>query len=63
MKNIEGIVDVANVNISLRAGGNYSDIRFNVRSNISSDGRYIDIPKNCIWEVKYLKKDINGVIK
>ena len=63
LKSIEGIVDVTNVNISLRAGGKYSDIRFNVGANISSDGRYIDIPKNCLWEVKYLKKDINGVIK
>ena len=63
LKNIDGIVDVTNVNISLKAGGNYSDIRFNVRSNTSPDGRYIEIPKNCIWEVRYLKRDINGVIR
>ena len=63
LKNIDGIVDVTNVNISLKAGGNYSDIRFNVRANTSPDGRYVEIPKNCIWEVRYLKRDINGVIR
>lgn len=63
LKSVEGIVDVTNVNISLNAGGNYSDIRFNVKANTSPDGRYIDIPKNCIWEVKFLKEDVNGVIK
>lgn len=63
LKDVEGVVDVSNVNISLKAGGNYSDIRYNVKTNISPDGRYIDIPKNCIWEIKFLKEDINGVIK
>ena len=63
LKDIEGVVDVSNVNISLKAGGNYSDIRYNVKANISPDGRYIDIPKNCLWEIKFLKEDINGVIK
>jgi len=63
LKDVEGVVDVSNVNISLKAGGNYSDIRFNTRTNTSPDGRYIEIPKNCVWEVKYVSQDINGVIK
>ena len=63
LKEVEGIVDVTNVNITLKAGGNHSDIRFNVRANTSPDGRYVDIPKNCVWEVKFLREDINGVIK
>ena len=63
LKSIDGIVDVTNVNISLRAGGRYSDIRFNVSANTSADGRYIEIPKNCIWEVRYLRRDINGVVR
>jgi hypothetical protein len=63
LKNIEGVIDVINVNMSTRTGGKYSDTRFNLRANTSPDGRYINIPKNCIWEIKYLSEDINGVIK
>jgi len=63
LKNIEGVVDVINVDISLRAGGLYSDIRYNIKANLSPDGRYLDIPKNCIWEIRFLNDDINGVIK
>lgn len=63
LKNIDGVVDVTNVNVSLKSGGRYSDIRFDVRSNTSPDGRYVDIPKNCVWEVRFLQQDINGVIK
>ncbi len=63
LNDVEGVVDTKNVNISLRSGGDYSDIRFNVRANTSPDGRYIEIPKNCIWEIKFLNQDINGVVR
>ena len=63
LKSVEGIVDVTNVNVYLKAGGNYSDVRFSVEENMSADGRYIEIPKNCIAEIKFLKEDIKGVIK
>jgi len=63
LKDIDGIVDVTNVEVVIKSGGKYSDTRFNVRDFISPDGRYISIPKNCIYEVKYLKQDIVGVIK
>ena len=63
LKSVDGIVDVSNVNITLKSGGDYADIRFNIRENTSSDGRYIEVPKNCIVEIKHLKDDIKGVIK
>ena len=63
LKNIESIVDVNNVNISLKVGGEYSNVEFSIDENTSSDGRYIEIPRNCVAEIKFLEEDIQGVIK
>lgn len=63
LKNVDGIIDVTNVDINLKSGGAYSSTMFNIEENIAADGRYINIPKNCIVEIKFLKDDINGVIK
>ena len=63
LKNVEGVVDVTNVNVTLKRGGNYSDVKFDLDANVSPDGRYINIPKNCITEIRNLNDDIKGVIK
>ena len=63
LKEIEGVVDVTRVKVKLKTGGLYSDIRCNVSENTSPDGRYINIPQNAIFEVKYPDNDIKGAIK
>lgn len=63
LKSVESIVDVTNVSITLKSGGNYSDVRFSVQEGTSPDGRYINIPLNCVYEVKFPNSDITGVIK
>jgi hypothetical protein len=63
LKEVDEIVDVVDVTIKSMSGGEYSDVRFSVRENISSDGRYINIPINCIYEIKFPLVDIKGVIK
>ena len=63
LKEIEGVVDVTRVKVKLKTGGLYSDIRFNISENTSPDGRYINIPQNAIFEVKYPDNDIKGAIK
>ena len=63
LKEVDGVLDVTNVNISLKSGGLYSGTIFDVTGNISSDGRYVNIPKNCIAEIRFPKDDIKGVIK
>jgi hypothetical protein len=63
LKDIDSIVDVNNVNITLKLGGRYSSVNFNVEQNISPDGRYVEIPRNCIVEIRHPKDDIKGVIK
>jgi hypothetical protein len=63
LKEVEDVVDVTNVNITLKTGGLYSDVKFNIYENTSSDGRYINIPKNCVYEIKFPNQDIKGIIK
>ena len=63
LKEVDGIIDVTNVNVSLKSGGLYSGVHFGVADNTSADGRYVDIPKNCIVEIRFPEDDINGVIK
>ena len=57
-----GIVDVTNVRVTNKFGGEYSNIGYNIRENTSADGRYIDMPKNVILEIKFLDTDIKGTI-
>lgn len=59
----EGVVDVVKVSAHKKSGNNYADISFDVNKNLSPDGRYIAIPKNVIWEIKYPNIDIKGAIK
>lgn len=63
LKEVEGVVDVTRVKVKLKTGGLYSDNRFNISENTSPDGRYINIPQNVIFEVKYPDNDIKGTIK
>jgi hypothetical protein len=59
----EGVVDVVQVAIFKKVGSNYADIAFDINKNLSPDGRYIAIPKNVIYEIKYPNTDIKGAIK
>ena len=66
LKKVPDILDVTEVTIFQKYGssGNktYSDIRFNIDEATSADGRYIEIPRNVIYELKYPITDIDGVI-
>jgi hypothetical protein len=57
-----GIVDVTNVRITNKFGGQYSSIGYNIRENTTPDGRYIDVPRNVILEIKFPDSDIKGTI-
>ena len=58
-----GISDVTNVRVTNKFGGKYSNIGYNIDENTDPDGRYINVPKNVILEVKFLDVDIKGTIK
>lgn len=68
LRNIEGILDVTDVKIRQlsgpvsNSGRIYSNLSFPLVDRTSQDGRYIDIPKNVVYEIKYPDFDIKGVI-
>jgi hypothetical protein len=62
LNRVEGVVDVSKVSVFQKAGGVYSDIRFDIEKSMSADGRYINIPENVVMEIKFLDEDIKGVI-
>lgn len=62
LNKLQGIVDVKSVKISLKTNGNYSSTQINLNDIISKDGTFYNIPKNCIFEMKYPNSDIKGTI-
>lgn len=63
LKKADGVLDVTKVNVVTKIGGAYSDIKFNIQNNLSPDGRYVIIPDNVIFEIKYPDLDIKGAIR
>lgn len=63
LKNIDSVLDVVNVKIVQKNGGNYSDMRFNIENNMSADGRYLKCPENCVIEIKFPRADIKGIVR
>ena len=53
---------MTDVRITNKFGGQYSNIGYNIRENTTPDGRYIDVPRNVILEIKFLDTDIRGTI-
>ena len=62
LKKVPGILDVTKVNIINKNGSNYSSISLDINANLSPDGSYLMVPKNCIIEIKYPQVDIVGKI-
>ena len=66
LRNVEGILDVTDVRITKKVGSiadrSYSDVSFDLDRLSSSDGRYIEMPKNVLYEIKFPEFDIRGVI-
>lgn len=62
LKKVEGVNDVKSVKVTQKRGPDYSDINFDINRFASSDGRYIEAPKNIIFEIKYPRSDIVGEI-
>ena len=63
LNNVPGVVDTFKLDIYQKTGSDYSDTFFDVKQNMSPDGRYIIIPKNVIYEIKYIADDVRGIVK
>ena len=49
--------------ISQKKGGSYSNVRLDLDSLFSADGRFIETPSNVIFEVKFPNSDCRGAVK
>ena len=63
LNKIDGVVDVAEVEMVKKFGGLYSSISLDIDQSISADGRYIIAPENVVFEIKFPRSDIKGTIK
>lgn len=62
LRDTKGVLDVVDVRVNLKYGGAYSDIILDLDKLMSSDRRFIEIPDNVIYEIKYPNQDIRGVV-
>jgi len=62
LNRVDHVQDTVNVEIVLKSGGDYSSVRANLEEMKSADGRFIEIPLNCIAELKFAAHDIKGSI-
>jgi len=62
LKSVQGVNDVKNVKVEQKTGLDYSDVFFDINRFMSRDGRYIEAPKNVIFEIKFPRSDIYGEI-
>lgn len=62
INSVSEVIDCKSVKIKIRNGDAYASTNFDINENISKDGDYIYCPKNSIFEVKYLERDIVGTI-
>jgi len=63
LNRIKGVADTVNVKITKKDGKGYSQIGFSIDEFTSPDGRYVAIPPNAIFEVKFPEVDIKGTVK
>jgi len=63
LKRVRGVQDVIDVKIVHQSGVGYSDVFYDVFTNLSDDGRTLYIPENYIFEIKKEDFDIKGTIK
>jgi hypothetical protein len=63
LNRVRGVADTTNVKIVQKDGSQYSQIGFDIDFFTSPDGRYIAIPQNATYEVKFPEIDIKGTIK
>jgi hypothetical protein len=60
---VPGVSAVRNVRLENVIGGGYSNISYDVASNVDAQNRFVEVPKNVILEIKYLNEDIIGTIR
>lgn len=62
LRDVEGVIDIVSVNLNNKFGGQYPGINYDLYQYISPDGRYINIPENVLFEVRFPDDDIKGAV-
>jgi hypothetical protein len=62
LNDVPGVTDTKNIEFTNKVGGSYSDVVYDIRSNMSNDGRYLTVPQDSVVEVLLPNTDIVGVI-
>tara|TARA_R100000234_G_C5000681_1_gene180200 strand:- start:739 stop:2538 length:1800 start_codon:yes stop_codon:yes gene_type:complete len=63
LNKVRGVADVRDVDIVNVNSTGYSNISFSIEDHISADGRFVNVPKNVVLEIKYLDTDIIGSVE
>ena len=59
---VNGVVDTDDVQIFVQNGGAYSEFSLDLNNYISPDGRFIKVPDDVIWEIRFIGNDLKGTI-
>jgi hypothetical protein len=60
---VPGILDVYDVQIVEKQGGNYSESNYDFQSNLSANGSRIMAAETMVFELKFPNVDIQGTVK
>ena len=63
LNEVPGVTDTIKVEFYNIFGGAYSNYVYDIDSNISFDGRYLNIPQDAAAEILFPSTDIVGVVK
>lgn len=62
LRDVRGVLDVSTVSVTNKSGGQYSSVIYDTVSNRSPDGRFVEIPENVVYEIKFPTTDIKGTV-
>ena len=62
LNTVPGVVDTTQVTVSRAVGGAYSTTPFDVEAATSPDGRFINVPRNAVLELKFPSDNIRGSV-
>lgn len=63
LKNVDGLLDVIDLQIVRKTGSSYSTSIFNIDQMTTADGRVVTSPSDVIFEIKFPDTDIVGTVK
>ena len=62
LSKLEGVVDVKDVTVSTAILDGYRGVPYNVRANLSLDGRTLSLPHDHIYELRNPETNIRGTV-